>query len=715
MVKHFTGIALIIVFNAFAGAEEFGYDEILLSDFYGDDTFVSIATGAQQPLRLAPAVASVISAQQLRATGARDLDQALERIPGLHVSRDAIGYNPIYTFRGIYSGFNPQVLMLINNVPITNLYEGDRNQVWGGMPIEAISRIEVIRGPGSALYGADAFAGVINIILKTGSEIKAPEAGIRYGTFDSKDIWIVNGGKSSSLEWMYSIEYSDSNGSDEKISADAQTQLDGIYFTNASLAPGEVNKQFESLEMRTSVIWKNFQLNVGLQQREGQNYVGVAQALDENNVFSSNRWNADITYENDSWFDNWKIKLNGSFFHVTQEVEDDLVLFPPGSTGFSINPLITFPDGVIGNPEVFETHSRFNLSGRYTGFNAHEITLGSGYYYGDIYKTKEEKNYFLTIDQIFGNDIFVIEPLDPEYLNGQLREVSDTSEVFLPEGDRDNYFFLAQDVWGFAKDWELTAGIRYDDYSDFGSTTNPRLALVWSTSRKLTSKLLYGSAFRAPSFAESSISSNPAFFGNPDLDPETLESYELAFDYQVNPKAEMVINFFYYKWQDIIQFVPEGVGIARAQNVGEQKGHGIEFEASWKPLDNLELIGNLAWQKSTDQLTDTDAAHAPEKQVYLQADWSPVEYWHVSLQSNWVIDRNRAFNDNRSEIDDYVVVDFAIRRTNLFSNMDLALLVTNLFDEEVLEPSRSSELGPAIPGDLPLQGRTVLGEVRVKF
>ena len=62
-------------------------------------------------------------------------------------------------FRGVHTGFNPQVLMLINNIPITNLFHGDRNLVWGGMPVEAISRIEIIRGPGSALYGADAFAG----------------------------------------------------------------------------------------------------------------------------------------------------------------------------------------------------------------------------------------------------------------------------------------------------------------------------------------------------------------------------------------------------------------------------------------------------------------------------------------------------------------------------------------------------------------------------
>ena len=138
-----------------------------LSEIYGGEDFVRIATGVAQPVSKAPAVASIITAEEIRAMGATDVDEILETVPGLHVTRSALGYNPIYVFRGMYSAFNPQVLMLINGIPVTNLYFGDRSQAWGGMPVEAISRIEVVRGPGSAVYGADAFAGVINNIEKT--------------------------------------------------------------------------------------------------------------------------------------------------------------------------------------------------------------------------------------------------------------------------------------------------------------------------------------------------------------------------------------------------------------------------------------------------------------------------------------------------------------------------------------------------------------------
>jgi len=133
------------------------------------------------------AVATVITARDIEAMGATDLDQALESVPGLHVSMSNVALNPIYEFRGIATKNNPEVLMLVNGIPITNVLWGERGQIWGGMPLENVARIEVIRGPGSALYGADAFSGVINIITKTAADIKGTEYGLRAGSFNSRD------------------------------------------------------------------------------------------------------------------------------------------------------------------------------------------------------------------------------------------------------------------------------------------------------------------------------------------------------------------------------------------------------------------------------------------------------------------------------------------------------------------------------------------------
>lgn len=111
-------------------------DDENLSFLYGDEDFVSIATGRKQLISKAPAVASVITAEDIKKTGAKDIAEALEAVVGLHVSTLAAAYNPVFSIRGIHSDVNPQVLMLINGIPITNVFAGDRSQIWGGMPVE---------------------------------------------------------------------------------------------------------------------------------------------------------------------------------------------------------------------------------------------------------------------------------------------------------------------------------------------------------------------------------------------------------------------------------------------------------------------------------------------------------------------------------------------------------------------------------------------------
>ncbi|MEZ5529963.1 MAG: TonB-dependent receptor [Porticoccaceae bacterium] len=673
-----------------------------LMSLYGGEEFISIATGVTQPIAKAPAVASVITADEIERMGARDIDDALEMVPGLHVAKDTQG-QPIYTFRGVYASFNPQVLMLVNGIPLTNLFRGDRNVVWGGMPVESIARIEVIRGPGSALYGADAFAGVINIITEGADGSEGSEAGARYGSYNTKEYWVSRKGKIGEISYFGSLEGLKTNGYDEKIKTDAQSILDSLVGTNASLSPGSINMQRESYDGRIELRYKNLLFRSGVQSRNNAgDGAGVAEALAADNRLSSQRMNSDLTYENENITDNLSLKVQASYLHTTQEVQGDLILYPMGSTGpffFGGMPIYPgFAEGVIGTPEIYERHSRLNISSFYKGLEKHEVGLGFGYYYGDLYKVKESRNY--------GFPFIPADPID----------VSDTPLAFLEEDERENSYFFVQDVWQLANDWELTAGVRYDHYSDFGDTVNPRLALVWSTSRNLTTKFLYGEAFRAPSFAQTRALFNPLFQGNAGLEPEELKSYEVAFDYRAGYNLTLNLNAFYYEWEDIIQYVDSGIpGVKQAQNAGEQTGHGLEFEARWQATERLEFIGNLAWQKSEDKNLHKDAANSPEKQIYLQADWEFLPNWHMNVQTNWVMDRNRVSGDPRSDIDNYAIVDLTLRRKSVWDGVDVALIVKNLFDEDAREPSQNSDLGPLIYDDLPLAGQTVLGEVRYKF
>ena len=697
-------------------ANELSEDEQALLQMYGSQEMVSIATGSQQPLGKAPAVASVITAEDIKAMGATDLDEALETVAGLHVARSKDAYNPIYSFRGISSEYNPQVLVLINGIPITNAYIGNRHNVWGGMPVQAVSSIEVVRGPGSAVYGADAFAGVINIITKTRQDINGTEVGGRIGSFDTYDGWALHGGEWAGFDVAVMVEYHDTQGQKSIIDADAQTRFDKLFGTHASLAPGSVNLQRRNVDARLDVSREHWRFRGGLQSRGNMGISpGSAQTLDPNGRYASDRWNADLSYDNPDFAKDWDVKAQLSYFETTQEPETYPTFFPPGAklpidstTGQIGNgPLVTFPQGFIGAPEVYERHARFNTSAFYTGFDRHTLRAGAGFNYSSLYKVVTHKNSGINPTTGTPN------PLLPNF---SVIEVTDGPYIFIHPVDRKNVFAFLQDEWKFVKDWALTVGVRYDNYSDFGNTVNPRTALVWETRYDLTTKLMYGSAFRAPSFQELYSINNPVNRGNPGLKPETMDTLELAFDYHPNDKLRLGLNIFNYWWKDIIRFVPDtGAPTVTAQNTGQQTGYGSELEAEWKASDTLKLVGNYSWQQSTDDTFDHSAGNSPRHQVYVRANWEFLPEWHFSPQIKWIVGRDRVFGDHRPSIDDYALTDLTLRRQHLADQWEVAFSVRNLFDVDAREPSLAGNPSASIPNDLPLAGRSFFGEIRFRY
>lgn len=202
--------ALCLVVASGASADESLWD-IPLEEL-GQIRVVSIASGTETPLDKAAAITSVINADDIAAMGATDLDQVLETVPGLHVNHSDQGFSPKYVFRGITSSNNPQALLLINGIPATTMMFGNRGNAWGGMPVKAIERIEVIRGPGSALYGADAYSGVINITTKNHETVDSQTVGGRLGSFDTRGGWLEAGHEIGDIGTSVVLEYQTTDG-----------------------------------------------------------------------------------------------------------------------------------------------------------------------------------------------------------------------------------------------------------------------------------------------------------------------------------------------------------------------------------------------------------------------------------------------------------------------------------------------------------------------
>jgi len=245
---------------------------------------VSVATGRQQTTERAPAVTSVITVMDMEAMGIITVDEALRAVPGLHVRKGALGYRSLYTLRGIASLRAPQLLVLINGISARNLYGG--NQGWGNpignMPVSQVDRIEVIRGPASALYGADAIAGVINIITKTSQDLqKKSEVGSSVGSFNTQQVWGVSGGHYLGTDFGFALEYNETDGQKELIEIDAQTDLDKTQGTHVSYAPGPLNLSAKNLHLYFDATQGHWQTRLSYRNRYDMELgAGAALALD---------------------------------------------------------------------------------------------------------------------------------------------------------------------------------------------------------------------------------------------------------------------------------------------------------------------------------------------------------------------------------------------------------------------------------------------------
>lgn len=714
------GLSALLTLYSLAGlAQSTEEDELLLS--YGDEELISIATGKAQPIFKAPAVATVITAHQIEAMGASHLNQVLESIPGLHISFSSTRGSPVYTIRGIHTDKNPQILVLVNGVPLTQLLVGDRG-LRSTLPINQIARIEVIRGPGSAIYGADAFSGVINVITKNANQVNGLETGTRIGSFNTQDLWVLYGNTINEWDVYVGVEASESDGDDGRIiEVDAQSAFDAVTFPAppVSLAPGPLDTAYERLDVNLEVSNESWTFRGWYWHQHDGVFAGLASALDPDGNSRVSNYLVDVKYKGSNTAKTWEYESHLSYMDINSKSEQTLfpkgTLLPISNDGNIALPNqpatpVIFSDGLVGNPEAYENHTRLDLTGYYSGFSDHLVRVAAGFSYARL-EGKESKNFGPGILDNPGSL-----PGSPfPVVDGTLTDVSDTEFVYIKSKDRKVHYLSLQDEWSLAGDWALTVGVRYDHYSDFGSTVNPRIALVWDAQQNLTTKFLYGKAFRAPSMLELFAINNPVVLGNPKLDPEVIDTYELALDYRPSLNLRTGLNIFHYKLNDFIEFVPDqGLGSRTAQNVGTRSGNGFELEFDWSIEENIKLSGHYAYQKSEDEKNNVDSANAPEQQIYVSLNWNMFSNWFFNTQAYWIADRNREFGDMRPPIDDYTMMDINVGCRCITAGLEVSLAVKNLFDKDAFEPS-SGEVRLLIPGDYPLEGRSAFLRARYRF
>lgn len=667
--------------SAYAATDAAGLDRLLslsLEELMA--TKVRISTNTEQTLTKAPSVVSVITTEDIKATGATNLVEILQSVPGVYIRTNVFGFRPWITFRGASSA---HTLLMINGAPIKDMVFSS-GMFWKGVPTSAIERIEIIRGPGSALFGSDASAGVVNVITKTAATAQPSEAGARAGSFAMREGWLQHGTNWNGFDVNVTADVSRTDGYSPFIRADRQTLSDRTDHTAVSYAPADARNGYDSQDVRFSIAQGHWRLQGDyMHLGDVQTALTGAAVLDPLTRGNSQRYNLDLFYNNGDVTRDWGVNAELRYLHLDYSTGNGTQERPPGYKG-------AYPEGELSLQRAAESRTTFEASGLYSGFDHHALRVGGGGVVQNLYSVQQSVNFGT------GPNGATL----PN--NGPLVSLTDTPYAFAPEKARRIRYVFLQDIWTIAAHWELTAGVRHDRYSDFGGTTNPRLALVWQSTNRLVTKLMYGQAFVAPSYLQLYSNAPNVAIGNPNLKPERSKTVDLSFTYSASRDLTLGADLYRFAQYDVI-----GQDASfKYQNVGKMAAHGIELEAKWQVSPTLRLSGYA--NNRIEDYSPLRSFNVPKQTAYLRGDWAFMPKWNWDVQATR-IGPHLLPATAPTPIGAYTIVDTTLRCA-LARDWEFAASIRNLGKVAAREYVSSG-----LPDNLPLPGRNFYAEARYRF
>jgi iron complex outermembrane receptor protein len=637
-----------------------------------DEKDLVTATKRATPLRNAPAIATIITAEEIKNMGARNLVDVLKMAPGFGVSINEFGIQMLEV-RGIRTANSEKVLVMINGHSLNKNITGSAFYAQiDKLPIENVKQIEIVRGPGSALYGSSAFVATINIITKDADDINGIELKAGSGSFDAYKGNII-AGKSigDKLTASGSFDYSGSRG--PKLNVDA----DVLGFS------GTPDLGFKQSDSFLKIGYGDFLFQGGYRKTLQNTYIGVAHALTDDSYNNFDTYWGELSY---ALRVSEKATSNVKFYYDHWEQNPHGKIFPNGFLGL-------FPNGMIGEPRVKDRVIGGELQLDWDIFKGNHLILGTSYEVIEQYDTKQLANF----------NPATFAPL------GSIQEVANWNK----DVNRRVIALYLQDEWNIFEKVNLTAGVRYDHYSDFGDTTNPRVGLVWNFLEHANLKLLYGQAFRAPTFVELYNINNPAQIGNPNLKPESIQTYEAGATYRFARWLAVDLNYFYSKIKDLIA-LDSSTTPAMYKNTGKFITQGIEMSLQGNVLFNLFWKFAYTYQDPRDDITGDKLPYVPSQRINGSVNYAMNRYLNLHTDVIWTGSRPRSTGDTRSDSPSYTTVDLAVTGKNFIKNFEIQASIHNLFDERFHDPDTSGALN-SVPGDFPREGISAFVTATYKF
>jgi len=679
----------LVALGFFQDFDELDLEELLVAD----EVKSSLTTRRELALTEAPGVLTVVDADQIRNLGARTLREVLRTLPGFDIQTNNLDRSQIIV-RGIrgYSGTSENVLVLLDGQRLNEALTGGATLINLEFPVENIKRVEVLRGPGSTLYGGGALAAVINIVTFTPEDLEGIEVVAGGGSFQTTQLTLRLGAEIKGVGIGGFVHFKNTNGARLSVPEDAQTVIDRANpeAEPLSFAPGPTTDDGRTLESLYRLTYKDLSFEWRLKQETSGGYIGVTDSLSQQTDLNNRQMLLAGAYER-------PVGEMGSLLArvawTRNEIRELLETYPP-------NYEIEVEEGTTRLPSGGLLQTALN-SDRLDA----ELELGRDFSAGHRLVAGLRVSREATRNlQANGN---------MDYRTNEL--LSEEDLVPLPgavkEASRNVFAAYVDGTWRrFSPDLAITAGARVDHLSDLETIVSPRFAAVWALPRTLTLKALYGRSFRAPSFRELYFEP-PGLFGNPELELTTADTVEaqLAFDNQAVQVSAAYFMAFVRK-----PIVPEDTySIGQPQLMVNGAGldtQGIEIEARAR-FANQIAFASFTYQHPENVETGERAPNVPSVLGSLGATFLIRERYSLTPSVTFRSSLPRVPGDARPDLEGHALVNFSFSGRQVMRKLDLGATIYNLFDKEYFDPSPS--LG--VPGDYPQPGRSVFVYATYRF
>jgi outer membrane receptor for ferrienterochelin and colicins len=655
------------------------------------DISSSLATGLPLPQRRNPAILSILTAEDLRAMGARDLIDVINRVPGFNIAKDIDDAGLLV--RGLYA-FEGRALLLLDGLPLNDLAFG-AYPLGNDIPIHLLERIEIIRGPGSVRYGGTAETAVINLVthndggeasLRAGALPSAPghyDAGLRlaeqHGDWHGKALVFAGGGRRSDADYRFF---------DQRPAFRHNAASAGIVSHTVAAELGWAQRWVGKVlwQHYENAIVRGFALDPALPPAARD--AALAQGIAANS--SPLRW------------DNLVLAVHGRLYQgerwhgeIELSVQDNLPFERPRRDDLGIR--------------------------RYKLANSHVWQRG-------------DQQWLLGIEAL-SDHARIVRTGEPELRDPSLalRAAPDAPAATRVRFDSAAAFVNWQRQWNHLGAF---AGARFDYHEAYASQLSPRLGLTW-VGQRWHAKLLSHQAFRAPLLANTAFSRfgyEPSRPHRRRVGAETTVVHELELGYRITPQWFISGNLFHQTVDDIIEFRYNPVADdLYSDNGGRMGSYGFELETRYQ-AEPWRLVGNLshAWPRLYDHDNpfayasrprggDTYLAlHRPDEwlgvpgwKLFANAEYRVAEGQHLFLNLLWLSRKNAATEQPfgvTGDLPAQTLVDVGWRRD--LGTWSLTLSVHDLGNQRlnVVTPYYDSGFDT-----LPYKGREFSVDLRLRF